>query len=64
MRTVANGTWRDEMYGDNEISVYEREDGTQMMDYNLYDLGIKGRSMFDPEFFRIAVKRFDMMQVF
>ena len=52
------------MYGDNEISVYEREDGTQMMDYNLYDLGIKGRSMFDPEFFRIAVKRFDMMQVF
>lgn len=64
MRTVANGTWRDEICGDNEISVYEREDGKQMMEYSLFDLGMKGRRIFDPEFFNLNVKRFDMMQIF
>ena len=63
MRTVANGTWRDEICGDNEISVYQQGQ-KQKMEYNLYDLGIRGRSDFDPEFFNLTVKRFEMVQVF
>lgn len=64
MRTVACGTWRDEICGDNEISVYQKEDGQYMTEYDLQDLGIRGRHIFDPEFFRVTVKRFDMEQVF
>lgn len=64
MRTIASGTWRDEICGDNEISVYQRRDGKQMMSYSLYDLGINGKSEFDPDFFNLTVDRFDMAQVF
>ena len=64
MRTVACGTWRDEICGDNEISVYQRNDGQYMTEYNLHDLGVRGRQIFDPEFFQLTVNRFEMERVF
>ena len=64
MRTIACGTWRDEILGDNEISVYQREDGTYGMSYDLFDAGVKGRSALDLDFFNLTVQRFDMEKVF
>ena len=64
MKDAQCGTWTD-AYADNWISIFFRkETNMYMMEYELYDSGVRGRQKLDLDFFNKVVKHYAMKKAF